>query len=161
MRPAVLSVLLSVSAGLCGRAGAGPAVAPLGVGDHVDGTLTADSRDYEGVTTEAVPVRYDGGAPVAVVVTSETMDPFAILAVRGAPVGADAGAAGGGGACVVLAAPHPLDVLVYVSSAGAAPFGDFRVAVEPATDRVLADHDCQPGAPSPGGSPPGERTIRV
>ena len=164
MRAAALTVLLSASSALCGRAGAGPAAVPLALGQHVDGTLTAESQDYEGVTTEAVPVRYEGGAAVAVVVTSETMDPFAILAVRGAPVGADAGAAGGEGACVVLDAPHPLDVLVYVSSAGAAPLGDFRVSVERATDETIAAHDCQPGAPGGGqGGPsgPDRRTLTV
>ena len=158
MRLVVLGLALSLSSGLCGRTGGGPGT--LAVGEHADGTLRADSQDYQGVTTEAVPVRYGGGAPVAVVVTSEAMDPFAILAVRGAPIGAASGVAGGPGACVVLEAPHPLDVLVYVSSAGAAPTGDFRVSVEPASQGVRAAHDCQPGAP-PSSAPPGERTTTV
>ena len=161
MRFLLLSLALSIPSGLCGRAGGGPAAGALVVGEHADGTLRADSQDYEGLTTEAVPVRYEGGEPVAVVVTSETMDPFAIVAVRGAPIGAASGVAGGAGACVVLEAPHPLDALVYVSSAGAAATGDFRVAVEPATDGVLAAHDCQAAAPSPGLPEPGERTLTV
>lgn len=160
MRLLLLSVLLSFSPGLmCGRTAGEPGA--LAVGEHADGTLRADSEDYEGVTTEAVPVRFEGGDPVAVVVTSDEMDPFAILAVRGAPIGASTGEAGGPGACVVLQAPHALDVMVYVSSAGAAPTGDFRVSVEPATDEVLATNDCQTGAPSPGLPAPGERTLTV
>ena len=162
MRLALLLSLVASASLTCGRTAGGAEPGALRVGEHADGTLSADSQDYEGVTTEAVPVRFEGGEPVAVVVTSEAMDPFAILAVRGAPVGASSGEAGGPGACVVLAAPHPLDVLVYVSSAGASPTGDFRVSVEPATPEVLAAHDCQagaPAAPSPGLPEPNERTI--
>ena len=158
MRMLVVCLALSSSlAAVCGRAASGGA---LSVGQAFDGTLTAaDVDEVHGVIAEPIEVRFEGGGPVAVVVTSDAMDPFAILAVRGAPVGAASGVAGGRGACVVLDAPHPLDVVVYVSSAGAAPGGDFRVSVEPATDRVRAAHDCQ--AAGPGGSSPGGRTLTV
>ena len=152
MRALTLTVLLSTTASWCGR---GVAPGPLAVGDTVDGTLTADDTDaYHGVTADVVAVRHDGASPIALVVTSATMEPFAIVAVRGAPAGADAGEAGGAGACVVIDAPHPLDLLLYVSSAGGAPHGDYRVSVEPATDDVVARHGCEPGAP-PGPPEPG------
>lgn len=162
MRIVALVLLGSSLMPACGRSASRGALA---VGDTFRGTLTADDvTDYDGVTTEAVEVRYEGGDAVAVVVTSGEMDPFAILAVAGAPIGAASGFAGGPGACVVVWAPHPLRVAVYVSSAGAEPYGEFRVSVEPATEQVLAEHDCQTGgagAPSPGLPPPGERTITV
>ncbi len=163
MRIAALCLLLGSSVfPACGRSASR---GTLAAGDAFEGTLTADDvTDYEGVTTEAVELRYEGGAALAVVVTSAEMDPFAILAVGGSPVGVASGVAGGPGACVVLSAPHPLRVVVYVSSAGAEPYGPFRVSAEPATEQVIAEHDCQTGRgvdPSPGLPPPGERTITV
>ena len=120
----------------------------MGVGDRRDGTLTAgDFDETYGVIADVVPIRYPGGRPVAVVVTSQALDPFAIVVARQSPIGAGGGRAGGGGACVILDAPHPLDVLLYVSSAGRAPYGPYSVSVTDASEAVVAEHDCQTGAP--------------
>ena len=141
----VPTLVLIATLNVCGETGRADG---MGVGDQQDGALTADDFDETyGVIADVVPVRYLGGRPVAVVVTSDLIDPFAIVVSRQSPIGADGGRAGGGGACVILDAPHPLDVALYVSSAGGEPYGSYRVSVLDATNAVIAEHDCQTGAP--------------
>ncbi len=141
----VLPFVLTATLNVCGEEGPTGA---MSVGDQQEGNLTADDFDETyGVIADVVPVRYPGGSPVAVVVTSREIDPFAIVVSRQSPIGADGGLAGGGGACVILDAPHPLEVALYVSSAGAAPYGAYSVSLLDATDEVIAEHDCQTGAP--------------
>lgn len=120
----------------------------LAVGQQVDGTLSdGDERIHAGAVVDVVRVRVEAGQPAAVLVSSDDLAPFVIVAAPGGPLGASSGVAAGPPACVSVEAPHALDLLVYVSSAGGASYGGYRVAVAPYTEALAAAHACRAGAP--------------
>ncbi len=153
MRPSafVLVSLAALSFGVS-RCGPAPAAFPsLDVSTVVTGTLSADDTDaHEGVTADAVDLSLAADQPVMVVVSSDVFAPFVIAAVRGAPLGADAGEVGARPACLTLSAPHPLEVRVYVSSAGGAAFGDYQIEARPWDAASARDLGCALLEPSLG-----------
>jgi len=121
---------------------------PLTVGQQVDGTLTADDEHiHSGAAVDMLRVHVGAGEAAAIIVTSEDVAPFLIVGAAGDPWGAASGVAAGPGACVTVTARAPLDVLVYVSSAGGAGYGGYRLAVAPFSHALAGLHGCEIGGP--------------
>lgn len=120
----------------------------LGVGDLVDGALTdADTRIHPGAVVDVIRVHVGADERAAIVVTSDELAPFVIVASPDEPWGVASGEAAGPGACVVVGDVEPLDLVVHVSSAGGATLGNYQLTVAPFSHELAAAHDCQVGGP--------------
>lgn len=125
----------------------------LALGDAVDGALTPDDTEiHPGAVVDVLRVRLEAGERAAILVTSDALAPFVVVASPGEPWGAAWGSASGTGACMTVGSDDALELVVHVSSAEADGFGAYQLAVKPFTHALAAAHGCRVGGPH--GHPP-------